>query len=332
MILVRRASCIAWLMFAVTSCGQIAAPATDGGPRPDATTSDCTPEPIQFASIFVMPQGAEQRMVDFIDDATTSLDVQMYLFTVDEIKDAIVRAHARGVDVRVLLDYSHDGNISTRNALTAAGVPLRDAPTIFEFSHAKYMVADGQRALIMSGNFNVGAFTSERNYGVVVTNPEALTHVAAIFAADWAGTGGVTLPCTSLVASPNNAKPAILELIGGATNTLDLSVFYVSETNVIDAIIAAKARGVQVRILLADTSTNVESASDLRGEGLTVRFAKNVDLHAKLIVADGRALVGSHNLSNTSLTRNRELGVVVPAEQSNAIRQQFETDWNNGSP
>src|SRR5687767_11119775 len=112
---------------------------------------------------FVGPTGLTNRINALIDGAQTSLDVQMYLFTVTSIADRIIAAKNRGVAVRVLLDPDHEGNGTVRNKLMQASVPTRNAPALYSFSHAKYLFIDNKAAVIMSMNFNVDAFSSERN-------------------------------------------------------------------------------------------------------------------------------------------------------------------------
>ncbi|MBA3541518.1 MAG: hypothetical protein H0T79_18035 [Deltaproteobacteria bacterium] len=318
------------------------------GTTPDAPTGDAVPGVGCTAraprtvdpEVFVGPTGLENRLIAAIGGATTSLDVQMYLFTVDSIADAIIAAHRRGVNVRVLLDPDHEGNNQTRPALVAAGVPTRNVTSLYTFAHAKYLVIDGTTALIMSMNFNYDAMSSERNYGIVDRDPEDVADVAAIFEMDWASGGGeppkpADLSCTRLIVSPNNSKLRILELINSATATLDVEVLYLSETSVRNAVGAAKARGVSVRVILAE-SQNEEpdtSIAYLKGLGIPVKIATSFYLHAKLIVADGVAFVGSENMSQTSLTKNREVGALVFEPTPAAIiAQQFTADWNVATP
>ena len=53
-------------------------------------------------------------------------------------------------------------------------------------------------------------------------------------------------------------------------------------------------------------------ATFLGGKGIPVKYAiAQFYLHAKLIIADGVAFVGSENMSPTSLTQNREVGALV---------------------
>src|SRR5262249_16181034 len=136
---------------------------------------------------FVGPSGLQQRLVQLIDGAHTSLDVAMYLFTVTAIADRVIAARDRGVAVRVLLDPDHAGNTTVRNRLTSAGVTNRNAPTIYSYSHAKYFLVDKQAAVIMSMNFNAEAMSGERNYGMVDRDPDDVADLQAIFEQDWAG-------------------------------------------------------------------------------------------------------------------------------------------------
>jgi len=153
---------------------------------------------------------------------------------------------------------------------------------------------------------------------------------------DWAAGGGeaprpADLSCTRLIVSPINARIRILDLIARAQTTLEVEAFYVSDPEVRDAIGAAKTRGAAVRVILAPTSDNADEIAYFTGLGIPVRSPVGFFNHGKLIISDGVELVGSENFSQTSLTRNREVGALVlePAP-AQVIRQQFEADWAAG--
>lgn len=282
---------------------------------------------------FAGPTGVQSRLFALIDGAQTSIDLQIYLFTHTGIADRLIAAKNRGVAVRVLFDPDHTGNANVRGRLTSASVPNRNAPTLYTFMHAKYMVVDGKAAVIMSLNFNADAFTNERNYGMVTRDPDDVADAQAIFNMDWAAGGGESvqvadLACTRLIVSPNNAKQRIVELIEGAKTTLDVEAIYISEMTVRDAIGAAKQRGVNVRVILDNTTDNAETRAYFMGLGIPVHDAGNFFLHAKLLIADGVAFVGSENFSQTALTKNREVGAFVfePAPVA-VIQQQFDADY-----
>lgn len=327
------------LLVLVAACRGGGNPAGDDDPVVDAAVDapgpGCTAmSPRTVApETFVGPSGLQARITSMIDGAQTSLDLHMYLFTMRPIADRIVAAKNRGVAVRVILDPDHEGNANVRPTLTNGGVPTRNASSIYSFSHAKYMIIDGTRGVIMSMNFNFDAMDRERNYGMVTRDADDIDDLQAIFDMDWAAGGGeaptpADLACTRLIVSPNNARQRLLELINSATETLEVEVMYLSETTVRNAVGMAKQRGVNVRVLLSERSD--ESVPYLKGLGIPVKFApSSFYLHSKLIVADGVVFVGSENMSLTSLTKNREVGALVfePAA-AQVISSQFESDWS----
>lgn len=326
------------LTLAVAACeapdnGDVDAAGTAGDGPPGV---GCTAREPRSTSpeAFVGPTGVQARITGLIDGAKTSLDVQMYLFTVTAIADRIAAAHQRGVDVRVILD-NHDANPNVRSRLTSAGVPVRDAPSLYTFSHAKYLVVDRAIAVVMSMNFNVDAMSRERNYGFIDRDPDDVADLVAIFEMDWATGGGeppkpADLACTRLIVSPNNARQRILEHVNSAKSKLDIAAMYVSETTVRTAIIQAASRGVAVRVVMQSSTDESGGIAALRAANIPVHDADDAQffLHAKLMIADGVAFVGSENFSATSLTKNREVGALIfePAQVA-TIQQQFDRDF-----
>jgi len=103
---------------------------------------------------------------------------------------------------------------------------------------------------------------------------------------------------------------------------------------VMSAVKAKAAGGTQVRVLLAMPewiSDNTATAAELQAAGIPAKFLYTYELHAKLVIADGVALVGSQNMSYNSIENNREVGMLVTEQAPAAqIAQQFNTDWNQG--
>jgi phosphatidylserine/phosphatidylglycerophosphate/cardiolipin synthase-like enzyme len=312
----------------------------DDAPMPDANETCLTPtsERAITPELYVGPSGLETRLIGYIDGAQASLDLQMYLFTTDSLADAVVAAKNRGVDVRVLLDPDHEGNPDVRAQLQGAGVMVRDAPTSYPFSHAKYMIIDGDRAVIQSANFNYTSMSAERNYGIVDRDPADLADLQRVFDTDWNGPAAPTQPdlsCSRLIVTPINARSRLVALMGSAAATLDVEVIYMSEPNIRTAVIDAHARGVAVRVLLANLSDypdNAPTVDMLQAAGVPVKVSNGVDIHAKMIIADGVVFVGSQNMSTSALIQNREVGALVfePGPAQIAITQ-FASDWTAGT-
>jgi phosphatidylserine/phosphatidylglycerophosphate/cardiolipin synthase-like enzyme len=304
----------------------------------------CTPltprtMPVQA---FVGPTGLQDRVAAAIDSAQKSLDVQMYLFSVKDLAQHVVTARQRGVAVRVILDPGEAGNGATQTIFSNGGVQWKHASSVYQYSHAKYLLIDRSTAVVMSMNFNGDAMTTERNYGFVDQDPEDVTDIQNVFEMDWQLAQGKTpvaadLECTRMIVSPINSFQGVLGLINGAQTTLDVEVMYIADATIQAAIANATSRGVTVRVIVEDpedTTQNAGVAAFMATRGIPVKYAiQQFYLHAKLIIADGVAFVGSENMSTTSMTANREMGALVfEPDQVAIIHAQFEADWAITTP
>ena len=135
-------------------------------------------------------------------------------------------------------------------------------------------------------------------------------------------------------------------MIGGASRTLDIAQFYVSDAPdsrlgpVIQAVEAAADRGVKLVRLLVDASfarryPETLSTGSAPAAALTVRrfdVGKIMGgvLHAKYFVVDGReTYLGSQNFDWRSLTHIQEIGVRIrDAAATAAYAQVFAMDWD----
>ena len=302
----------------------------DAGPRPES----CDPYEARATTppLYIGPTGLEDKVVALIAAAKTSIDMMMYEIDEQPIIDALVAAQKRGVAVRFVGDHAE--NAAAKTTLTAAGVQVHDASAIFPYYHVKVTIIDKARALVGSPNMNSYSMNSERNYAVVDSDWDDLADLQTIFDNDFAGKSTAPdLKCTRLLVSPVNAHQRLLDLVKSA-KTLDLSVMYVTDPQIAQAVKDRLAAGVPVRVLLADPTWiqgNAQSAADLAAAKVPVKYYEKLDLHAKLVVTDKAAFVGSENLSTNSLDQNREVGVIVTnPEPLAAIRKQFETDWGAG--
>jgi hypothetical protein len=127
-------------------------------------------------------------------------------------------------------------------------------------------------------------------------------------------------------------------VINSAQATLDIEIPYVSNTStvvdeILDAIVAAKHRGVTVRIISEEgRNSNPEVAEAFATENIPViwmdlRFFSAI--HNKAFIADGRIiLICSVNWSEESISENREAGVIIENNDIASWYQAvFDYDW-----
>ena len=161
-----------------------------------------------------------------------------------------------------------------------------------------------------------------------------------------------SLAAPDLVWSPVSSKGKLLQLIGRARKSLTLATEELGDNEMVCRIqaVAMSAGGPEVRILLSgDTGSNASAVKTLLGlnlPNLSIRIMPGQStpaipvpvptplyMHGKQVIVDGvEAFVGSENLTNTSLTQNRELGVLFSEPRMIArLQGVFDADFTNGN-
>jgi phosphatidylserine/phosphatidylglycerophosphate/cardiolipin synthase-like enzyme len=137
---------------------------------------------------------------------------------------------------------------------------------------------------------------------------------------------------------PDDGLPPVIDEIDTARCGIDVSVYILSNSDVIDALIQAAARGVRVRVMLEQYpfgggGTQEETMDVLTASGIEVRWSAN-DVrfsHAKFMVIDRSiAMVMNANLTASAFADNREFGATTTDEESVSQAQAiFDRDWNH---
>lgn len=139
---------------------------------------DCT-------RLLVSPVNAKARILSLIESATSTLVIESMQFGDTSVRNAVAARKAAGVDVRVLLASPTwiDSNQSAASFLASAGIPARHlaSPSV----HVKAIVADGVRAYAGSENLSYTSLNKNREVGVVMTEPAAVTSITSTFEKDW---------------------------------------------------------------------------------------------------------------------------------------------------
>ncbi len=248
--------------------------------------------------------------------------------------------------------------------------------------HSKFLIVDGAEAWLGSQNLDWLAMTHIHELGIRMRDPQLAAAIEDVFATDWAAAdttkpfvagapvklawplhlsqdGGRTVEAT-LGASPRATTPAgipwdrdlIVQRIDGAQRTVVVQVmqygvrsYGVADSTLHHALIAAVARGVKVRLVVADWTLgggNEPALHDLARHGIEVRISRvpeysggyiaygRVD-HCKYMVVDEDWLwVGTSNWEPSYFLNTRNLGLTVHdpvlAKQAQAV---FTASWNS---
>ncbi|MFN2450727.1 MAG: phosphatidylserine/phosphatidylglycerophosphate/cardiolipin synthase family protein, partial [Candidatus Dormibacteria bacterium] len=125
-------------------------------------------------------------ILDAIESAHRSLDLELFVLTDIGIVHALERAAARGVRITVLLDPHQRPSDRAAATLAGHGVPVRLYRSRGELLHAKVVVTDAATVSFGSANWSAGGF--ERNHEcdvVILDNPPVAAAFLAAMRADW---------------------------------------------------------------------------------------------------------------------------------------------------
>jgi phosphatidylserine/phosphatidylglycerophosphate/cardiolipin synthase-like enzyme len=105
--------------------------------------------------------GAGNLVVNAISEAQTSIDVAALLITSEGIYTALVDAHNRGVNVRIVVDANSANTPgSDVQALIDQNIPVK-LNSEFRIMHNKYIVIDGNS--VQTGSFNYSSNADKKN-------------------------------------------------------------------------------------------------------------------------------------------------------------------------
>jgi phosphatidylserine/phosphatidylglycerophosphate/cardiolipin synthase-like enzyme len=276
-------------------------------------------------AIQVLPSDNGLAVLNTIRNAKKSVHMTMYLLTNDQVIKALIDQKKAGRDVLVVLNASFpqggNANQEAFDTLIAGGVPVVWGPSAFTFTHAKTLVVDGDKALIMTMNLTRSSASQNREYVVTDSDPADVADVEALFQADYANKATTVtgkLVVSPAAASPLPARTRLKALIESAKSTLDVEGETLSDDVIVDAIILAHQAKVTVRVVIdganAGTPSQQEAVAKLKAASVPIVAVSDPNIHAKAIVVDGtRAYVGSQNFTANSLLNNREIGVITDA-------------------
>jgi cardiolipin synthase A/B len=292
-----------------------------------------------------MPDDGATAVVELIDTAQGELRLKQFKLQSQDILDALLRAHRRGVLVRVMLNPHTSGgdrwNDATYAQLQDWGIAAAWTSEAFPVTHEKSLVIDQEAALIASFNLSDKYFTQTRDYGVVSRAPAVVAQVIAGFEADWRREEFHPDLAVGLVWSNRHSRGQLARIVDMARSSLWIQHPKFVDAVILERIIAARERGVKVRFLCGgkhgisdwDIYDTFSSLRIMERFGVKVRRQKHLKLHAKLVLVDDHyAQTGSMNIDRSAFDLRRELGIESDApEVVKRLRRTFEADWDQAS-
>lgn len=307
------------------------------------------------ASVIVEPEAGENPVADIINHAKKSIKLSIYSFIgfdggVTKPIKAIARAKKRGVKVTILMNrFERDGWPSSgyqtlkyeKSWCAAHEIRCIPSSTAFTFTHNKYLVIDGQRVYLMTGNLAPEDFGAVRNFIVKINDGTIVSFFKTLFSIDLknAKHGTLLSPKSiplSIVLSPVDSTKKIAKFIRMAKKNLDIYAMYFNVTmpkSILRAVIRAGKRGVKIRVISNAQFDHSTFDRLVKKKLISLKLVdektENFFIHTKVFIRDDDSvLLGSINMSDSSLHHNREVSyITVSPEVVKAVSKTFNYDW-----
>ncbi|XP_060076527.1 uncharacterized protein LOC132556155 [Ylistrum balloti] len=113
------------------------------------------------------------KLFMMLSKSTQSMDVCVFVMTCTDLTDLLIRAHWRGVRVRVITDCEQEGATGSQVwRLRSEGIAVRTDESSF-FMHHKFVVIDGNTLINGSFNWTRQAITGNQE-NLLISNNHAL--------------------------------------------------------------------------------------------------------------------------------------------------------------
>ena len=327
------------LSFCLVGCSNPAPAAAAAPPAVSGVVRQAVSEPVrlwQDSAIFTLV-GA------LIGSARRRVLVEMYELGRPDVVRALGAAAARGVAVRVITDPTVNASRRSAARLDSLRVAERVYPiddALHQIDHVKLLIVDDQAVV---GGMNWGAH-SDRNHDYVLETRLGIEigRLVSIFEQDWSLAGGRPSPLSVLPGEIGQTAPweeirSMLEaaLLHARQRAL-AEIYTLTDPVVIDELVSAHRRGVDVRVVLdPNQAYNLDAYAELVAGGVQASWypvPRGALLHAKIGLFDGELVLGSANWTRSGLDVNHELDIETsdPGAVSDYATR-FEADWTRSN-
>lgn len=248
--------------------------------------------------------------------ANQSLDLRTYEFTHKDFKNALKKLAEKGVNIRIIVEdkkfqqYQNTFKVLSQYFSWYKNIQLKsDKQMGTEYVHVKVNLIDSG-VIIQTANLTNSSFASNREHFFQSNDSWIRTSLHTIFEKDriW---NKITMKDIhpNLVVCNINCRWVIEQLLSSAKESIIIQTQYITD-DALRTILKSKKTLPEFKLLVADTADNDELIRYF-GNEYARKFKKQYN-HTKMILIDHKTLLlGSMNLSATSLDKNREIGIII---------------------
>ena len=346
---------------ALSACGQAA-------PTPVPGTEAVTPIDLQagygirgsWFELYVTnpdsplsPQGTggvDGPLVESIDSARLSIDVAAYSISLNSVRNALIRAHDRGVNVRMVMESTNMEGSDVQKLQEAGIVIVGDNQN--GLMHDKFMVMDRSEVWLGSMNFTDSGTYEDNNNMIHIRSTKIAENYSVEFnemfednkfgpnVVAQTPNPNVTIDGTEVdtyFSPDDHVLTALYTLLSQAKESIYFLAFSFT-SNELGEIVRTKAEaGLKIEGVMdrEQVASNTGTEYDpFRQAELDVRMDGNEGLmHHKVFIIDGKIVVlGSYNFSRSAEERNDENIIIIYNEKiAEFLMQEFQRVYDHAT-
>ena len=285
-----------------------------------------------------------------INTSKASIDMAIYGYSsTPAIEKAIKDAQNRGVKIRLIYDvdaknqniYPDTFKLVNLIANSKSDSGLKDSNATM---HNKFYIFDNKIVITGSANLSHTDMSGFNSNNIIVINS---ADVAKIYKTEFEQMFNGNFHSAKIPTAKNKANGmqiyfspqdksinnAVLPIIENAKDYIYIPIFVITENRVVEALIKAKQRGVDVRLIsdALNASSKYSKIKVLRASGIPVKIENYAGkMHSKTMIVDDKySIIGSMNFSKSGETKNDENTIVLEnAEATKYLKRFFLYQWD----
>ena len=287
------------------------------------------------------------EILNQINNSKQSIDIALYGWDNNPtIYNALVRAKARGVKIRIAYDTSTKSFYpELKEFVKLANEKSTDTPKIL--MHNKFMIFDNSRIITGSMNFASTGLSGFNTNCIFFINSIEIAHIyTEEFEQMIQGkfhNSKSKITHSTIVLDKTKVTPLfspkdkitttnIIPLINSAKKYIYIPAFTITHDEFVNALILAKNHGVDVKIIIDATNVYAKRSKikPLRSAGVLVKVENYAGkVHSKSIIIDDKYVIaGSMNFSKSGENKNDENVLIIEdTTLAKAYRGFFEYLW-----
>ena len=275
------------------------------------------------------------RYWEFLKNTDEYLNLETYDFTNKFFKTRFQDISNRWVPIQIILEnnkYQEYGNTfrDLQNYFTwDENIELRSDEQMWTMYVLAKVTLNEDAFRVQTANLTKSSFESNREHFFYSNDSGFRDSLEKLVDADrvWDDLSTLNLH-PNLVVCPFNCREVIKTLLESAEKSIVIQTQYIVDDEILD-ILHKKSEQVDMAIIVADTDDNYDLISYFWP--WIARTLKTRYNHTKMILVDEKyLLLGSMNLSENSLNKNREIWIILMyTGHISQFEEWFKKDWDD---